>query len=66
MFSIESEHNVEDLVVGTMILASAGGGSPEACRELLESGLSGKKIRLVRMDEIREESWIVSPTGSYT
>jgi DUF917 family protein len=62
MFFIESKDDVEDLVVGATILGTGGGGSPQTGREVLESDLkSGKKLRVVRLDEVSEDSLIVSP-----
>lgn len=62
MFSIESKDDVEDLVVGTTILGTGGGGSPKTGREVLESDLEGgKKLRVAQVDEIPEDSLIVSP-----
>jgi DUF917 family protein len=62
MFTLESKEAIEDLVVGTTILGTGGGGSPQVGREVLESDLkAGRRLRIVNLDEISDESLLVSP-----
>jgi DUF917 family protein len=62
MFTLESKDAIEDLVVGTTILGTGGGGSPQDGREVLESDLSAEgQLRIVDLDEIPDESLLVSP-----
>jgi uncharacterized protein len=62
MFALESKDAIEDLVVGTTILGTGGGGSPQAGMEVLESDLkAGGRLRIVSLDEIPDESLLVSP-----
>ncbi|MGD0550461.1 MAG: DUF917 domain-containing protein, partial [Candidatus Bathyarchaeia archaeon] len=62
MFALESKDAIEDLVVGTTILGTGGGGSPQAGIEVLESDLkAGRRLRIVSLDEIPDESLLVSP-----
>jgi hypothetical protein len=62
MFALESKDAIEDLVVGTTILGTGGGGSPQAGIEVLESDLkAGRRLRIVNLDEIPDESLLVSP-----
>jgi DUF917 family protein len=62
MFTLESKDHVEDLIVGTTILGTGGGGSPQVGREVLESDLkAGRSLRIVNLDEISEDSLLVSP-----
>lgn len=61
-FFIETRNDIEDLVVGTTILGTGGGGSPQMGREVLDSDLAaGRKLRIVSLDRIAENSLIVSP-----
>ena len=62
MFVLESKDAIEDLVVGTTILGTGGGGSPQPGIEVLESDLNvGRRLRIVNLDEIPDESLLVSP-----
>lgn len=62
MFILESKDAVEDLVVGTTILGTGGGGNPQDGRSFLESDLNaGRTLRVVNLDEVSEDSLIVSP-----
>jgi len=62
MFSLENVTDIEDLVVGTTILGTGGGGSPQTGRSVLESDLrAGKKLQVVRIDEIQKDALVVSP-----
>jgi DUF917 family protein len=62
MYGLESKDAVEDLVVGTTILGTGGGGSPEDGREVLESDLkAGRRLAIVNLDEIPDGSLLVSP-----
>jgi uncharacterized protein len=62
VFTLESKEAIEDLVVGTTILGTGGGGSPQVGREVLESDLkAGRRLRIVNLDEISDESLLVSP-----
>jgi DUF917 family protein len=62
LFSIESKDAVDDLVVGTTILGTGGGGSPETGRKTLRNDLgAGRDLRVVDLDEIPDDALIVSP-----
>jgi DUF917 family protein len=62
MFTLESKDHIEDLIVGTTILGTGGGGSPQVGRGVLESDLrAGQVLRIVNLDEISEDSLLVSP-----
>ena len=62
MFTLEKSSDVEDLIVGTTILGTGGGGSPEGGRSILDSDLrSGRKLQVVGFNEIPDEALIVSP-----
>jgi DUF917 family protein len=62
MFALESKDAIEDLVVGTTILGTGGGGTPQDGREVLESDLkAGRRLSIVNLDEIPDESLLVSP-----
>ncbi|MEM1876917.1 MAG: DUF917 family protein [Ignisphaera sp.] len=62
MFTIKSLEEVEDLVLGATVLGTGGGGSPiegfNMLRELIEKGL---EIRVADIDDLPEDSTIVSP-----
>lgn len=61
MFTLEKS-DIEDLVVGTTLLGTGGGGSPQIGREILESDLkAGKKLRVGSLDEIPDDALVVSP-----
>lgn len=61
VFTIKSLEEVEDLVLGATVLGT-GGGSPiegfNMLRELIEKGL---EIRVADIDDLPEDSTIVSP-----
>ena len=62
MFSIENRDAIENLVVGTTILGTGGGGSPETGRKTLQNDLeAGRKLRVVDLDEVPDDALIVSP-----
>jgi DUF917 family protein len=62
MFTLETSNDVEDLIVGTTILGTGGGGSPESGRTVLETDLkAGRKLRVGGLDEIPNDALIVSP-----
>jgi len=62
MFVLEKPSDVEDLIVGTTILGTGGGGSPETGRKMLASDLqAGKELRVVGIDEIPDDALVVSP-----
>lgn len=57
MFTLGSKDAVEDLVVGTTILGTGGGGNPQDGRSLLESDLeAGRRLRVVNLDEVSDDS----------
>src|SRR5208337_5174332 len=59
---IENRDAVDNLVVGTTILGTGGGGSPETGRKTLLNDLeTGRKLRVVDLDEIPDDALIVSP-----
>jgi DUF917 family protein len=62
MFTLDRTNDVEDLVVGTTILGTGGGGSPKTGRATLESDLAkGRKLRVISLDEIADDALVVSP-----
>ena len=62
MFALETADDVEDFVVGTTILGTGGGGSPETGRALLEADLrAGRRLRVANLNEISDDVLIVSP-----
>jgi hypothetical protein len=62
MLALESKEAVEDLVVGTTILGTGGGGSPQEGKRVLDSDLkAGRRLRVVSLDEVSEDSLLVSP-----
>jgi len=62
MFTLEKLTDIEDLIVGTTILGTGGGGSPHTGRSILESDLkSGKKLQVASFDEIPDDALVVSP-----
>jgi hypothetical protein len=62
MFTLEKPNDVEDLIVGTTILGTGGGGSPQTGRSILESDLkAGKKLLVASFDEIPDDALVVSP-----
>jgi len=62
MFLLENRNDIEDLVVGTTILGTGGGGSPQTGRTALESDLAaGLKLRIIGLDEVAEDALVVSP-----
>jgi len=62
MFTLQKPTDIEDLILGTTILGTGGGGSPEIGRSILESDLkSGKKLQVASFDEISDDALIVSP-----
>jgi DUF917 family protein len=61
MFTLQ-KLDVEDLVVGTTILGTGGGGNPQAGRSTLESDLTaGRKLRVISVDEVADDALVVSP-----
>jgi len=62
VFIIRNLEDVEDLVLGATILGTGGGGSPvegfKMLKEVIDRGL---EIRVVDVDELQEDSVIVSP-----
>jgi len=62
MFTLETTKDVEDLIVGTTIFGTGGGGSPQTGKATLESDLkAGRKLRVASLDEISDEALVVSP-----
>jgi DUF917 family protein len=62
LFSIDNTNAIDNLIVGTTILGTGGGGSPKTGRKTLESDLeAGRKLRVVDLDEIPDDALIVSP-----
>jgi hypothetical protein len=62
LFSIENKDAIDNLVVGTTILGTGGGGSAETGRKTLENDLeAGRKLRVADLDEIPDDALIVSP-----
>jgi DUF917 family protein len=62
MFALESKDAIEDLIVGTTILGTGGGGSPQDGRGVLDSDLkAGRRLTIVNLDEIPDKSLLVSP-----
>jgi DUF917 family protein len=54
MFTLESKDAIENLVAGTTILGTGGGGSPQAGKEVLELDLkAGRRLQIVNLDEIQ-------------
>jgi hypothetical protein len=67
MFTLETSDDIQDLVVGTTIFGTGGGGSPQTGRALLESDLkAGLKLRVANLKEISEDALIVSPYKRYS
>ncbi|MCS7111479.1 MAG: DUF917 domain-containing protein [Ignisphaera sp.] len=62
MFTIKSLEEAGDMIMGATVLGTGGGGSPaegfSMLRELIERGL---EITIVDIDELPEDSIIVSP-----
>jgi DUF917 family protein len=62
MFTLESKDAIEDLVVGTTILGTGGGGRPEDGTRVLESDLkAGRRLQVVSLNEVADDSLLVSP-----
>ena len=62
MLSIENKDTIDNLVVGTTILGTGGGGSPETGRKTLENDLeAGRKLSVADLAEIPDDALIVSP-----
>jgi hypothetical protein len=62
LFLIENKDAIDNLVVGTTILGTGGGGNPEAGRKTLENDLeAGRKLWVVDLYEIPDDALIVSP-----
>jgi DUF917 family protein len=62
MFNLDSTNDIEDLVVGTTIFGTGGGGNPENGRRILESDLkAGRRLRVATLDEIPDDALVVSP-----
>ena len=62
MFELETTKDVEDLIVGTTIFGTGGGGSPQTGKTALESDLrAGRRLCISNLDEISDEALVVSP-----
>jgi DUF917 family protein len=62
LFSIEDKDAIDNLVVGTTILGTGGGGGPETGRKTLENDLNaGRRLQVIDLDEIPDDALIVSP-----
>ena len=62
MLTLEKQLEIEDLVVGTTILGTGGGGSPQTGMSILESDLkAGRKLRIASFSEIGDDALVVSP-----
>jgi hypothetical protein len=62
LFSLDDKTAIENLVVGTTILGTGGGGSPQSGRATLESDLAvGRKLRVISLDEVADDALVVSP-----
>ena len=62
MFTLDKLTDIEDLVVGTTILGTGGGGSPQSGRSILESDLKlGRMLRVATFDELPDDALVVSP-----
>ena len=62
MFALEKATEIEDLIVGTTILGTGGGGSPQTGRSILQSDLkSGRKLQVATFEDIPDEALVVSP-----
>ena len=62
MLTLEKQLEIEDLVVGTTILGTGGGGSPQTGMSILDSDLkAGRKLRIASFSEIGDDALVVSP-----
>ena len=62
MFTLKNQGDIDDLVVGTTILGTGGGGSPRIGRAALESDLAeGRKLSIISLDEVDDDALVVSP-----
>lgn len=62
MFTLEKPNDVEDLIVGTTILGTGGGGNPKEGSAILESDLAaGRKLRITNLDELADDALVMSP-----
>jgi hypothetical protein len=62
MFTLQRLNDVENLIVGTTILGTGGGGSPQTGKATLESDLAaGRELRVITLDEIADDALVVSP-----
>ena len=62
MFTLKDSTDVEDLVVGTTILGTGGGGSPQKGKSILESDLAhGLELQVIELEEIPDDGLVVSP-----
>ena len=62
MLTLETENAILDLIVGTTILGTGGGGSPQTGKMLLDSDLeAGLKLRIAKLNELPDDALIVSP-----
>jgi len=62
MFELDTTKDVEDLIAGTTIYGTGGGGSPQTGKATLESDLkTGRKLRVTNLEEISDEALVVSP-----
>jgi len=62
MTSVLNADDVEDLIVGTTVLGTGGGGNPQTGRETLQADLAlGRKLAIIRLDEIPDDALVVSP-----
>ena len=61
MYAIKSLEDTENLVLGATVLGTGGGGDPVEGLKLLEGILrEGKEIRVIDLDELPEDSIIVT------
>jgi DUF917 family protein len=59
---ILSKTDIEDLVVGTTILGTGGGGSPKVgLRSLMTQFNQGNKLKVASLDELKSDDIVASP-----
>jgi DUF917 family protein len=62
MFTLQTGDDVENLVVGTTILGTGGGGNPQTGLATLRTDLAaGRNLRVITLDEIDDDALVVSP-----
>jgi DUF917 family protein len=62
MTLVLNRDDVENLIVGTTVLGTGGGGKPETGRETLLADLAaGRKLLVTKLDEIDDDALVVSP-----